>query len=146
MASFRVRTPAEYLRMLWRRKFFVIVPAIIVATTLAYVIYRLPNVYMSETLILVEQSKVSGQAMNQPISVDIGSRLGTIRNQVTSRTGLKEIIDNFGLFQELKAINTPEEVLLDEIRKRIDLQVRNSGSGANAFTIQFRGPDPETVK
>lgn len=146
MASFRVRTPAEYLRMLWRRKFFVIVPAIIVATTLAYVIYRLPNVYMSETLILVEQSKVSGQAMNQPISVDIGSRLGTIRNQVTSRTGLKEIIDNFGLFQELKVLNTPEEVLLEEMRKRIDIQVRNSGSGANAFMIQFKGPDPETVK
>lgn len=146
MASFRVRTPAEYLRMLWRRKFFVIVPTIIVTITLAYAIYRLPNVYMSETMILVEQSKVSGQAMNQPISVDIGSRLGTIRNQVTSRTGLKEIIDNFGLFQELKAMNTPEEVLLDEIRKRIDLQVRNSGSGANAFTIQFKGPDPETVK
>ncbi len=146
MASFRVRTPAEYLRMVWRRKFFVIVPAIIVATTLAYTIYRLPNVYMSETLILVEQSKVSGQAMNQPIAVDIGSRLGTIRNQVTSRTGLKEIIDNFGLFQELKVLNTPEEILLEEMRKRIDLQVRNSGSGANALAIQFKGPDPETVK
>ncbi|HEX4951193.1 MAG TPA: hypothetical protein VFZ34_31340 [Blastocatellia bacterium] len=132
--------------MVWRRKFFVIVPAIIVATTLAYAIYRLPNVYMSETLILVEQAKVSGQAMPQPIAVDITSRLGTIKNQVTSRTGLKEIIDNFGLFQELKAINTPEEVLLEEMRKRIDLQVRNSGSGANAFTIQFRGSDPETVK
>ncbi len=146
MASFRVRTPAEYLRMLWRRKFCVIVPTIIVAVTLAYAIYRLPNVYMSETMILVEQSKVSGQAMNQPITVDIGSRLGAIRNQVTSRTGLKEIIDNFGLFQELKALNTPEEVLLEEMRKRIDLQVRNSGSGANALAIQFKGPDPETVK
>ncbi len=146
MASFRVRTPAEYLRMLWRRKFFVVVPTIIVAITLAYAIYRLPNVYMSETMILVEQSKVSNQVVSQPIPIDISTRLATIKNLVTSRTGLKEIIDNFGLFRELKAINTPEEVLLDEMRKRIDLQVRNTGSGANAFLIQFKGSDPETVK
>ena len=146
MANFRVRTPAEYLRMLWRRKFFVVVPTIIVAITLAYAIYRLPNVYKSETMILVEQSKVNTNVVAQPTQIDITSRLGTIKNLVTSRTGLKEIIDNFGLFRELKAINTPEEVLLDEMRKRIDLQVRNTGAGANAFVIQFRGSDPETVK
>lgn len=146
MATFRVRTPAEYLRMLWRRKFFVIVPAIIVTTTLAYVIFRLPNVYKSETMILVEQSKINGQIFTQPSQIDITSRLGTIRNLVTSRTGLKEIIDNFGLYRELKAINAPEEVLMDEMRKHIDIQVRNNGGGANAFTIAYRGPDPDTVR
>ncbi len=146
MANFRVRTPAEYLRMLWRRKFFVLVPAIIVTTTLAYVIYRLPNVYKSETMILVEQSKVNNPALPQTTPIDITSRLGTIRNLVTSRTGLKEIIDNFGLYRELKAIGTPDEVLLEEMLKNIQIQVRNSGSGANAFAIAFRGPDPETVK
>ncbi|MBS1807154.1 MAG: hypothetical protein JST84_03050 [Acidobacteria bacterium] len=146
MASFRVRTPAEYLRMIWRRKFFVLVPLIIVATTLAYAIYRLPDVYGSETMILVEQSKVNGSVVTQPTQIDITSRLGTIRNLVTSRTGLKEIIDNFNLYRELKALNTPEEVVLDEMRRHIDIQVKNTGSGANAFTIMFKGSDPETVK
>src|SRR5438132_8097393 len=113
MASFRVRTPAEYLRMLWRRKFFVLVPMIIVATTLAYVIYRLPDVYASEAMILVEQSKVNNAAFVQPTQIDITSRLSTIKNLVTSRTGLKDIIDNFGLYRELKVLNTPEEVVLE---------------------------------
>lgn len=146
MASFRVRTPAEYVRMLWRRKFFVVVPTIIVSITLAYVIYRLPDVYASDTTILVEQSKVNNAVVVQPTQVDITSRLGTIRNLVTSRTGLKEIIDNFGLYRELKVLNTPEEVVLDEMRKHIDIQVKNTGSGANAFTIKFLGADPETVR
>jgi polysaccharide biosynthesis transport protein len=146
MASFRVRTPAEYLRMLWRRKFFVLVPTIIVTITLAYVIYRLPDVYASEAMILVEQSKINGAVVTQATQIDITSRLGTIRNLVTSRTGLKEIIDNFGLYRELKVLNTPEEVVLDEMRRHIDIQVKNTGAGANAFTINFRGADPETVK
>lgn len=146
MASFRVRTPAEYLRMLWRRKFFVVVPMIIVATTLAYVVYRLPDVYASETMIIVEQSKVNNAAFVQPTQIDITSRLSTIRTLVTSRTGLKEIIDNFGLYRELKTLNTPEEVVFEEMRRHIDIQVKNTGSGANAFTIMFRGADPETVR
>ena len=146
MANFRVRTPAEYARMLWRRKFFILVPTIIVTTTLAYVIYRLPNVYKSETMILVEQSRVNNPALPQTTPIDITSRLGTIRSLVTSRTGLEEIINNFGLYRELKAMNTPDEVLLEEMLKNIQIQVKNAGNGANAFAIAFRGSDPETVQ
>jgi uncharacterized protein involved in exopolysaccharide biosynthesis len=32
------------------------------------------------------------------------------------------------------------------MRKHIDIQVKNTGSGANAFTIMFKGADPETVR
>lgn len=146
MASFRVRTPAEYLRMLWRRKIFILVPMIIVTSTLIYVIYRLPDVYASEAMIIVEQSKVNNAVVVQPTQIDITARLGTIKTLVTSRGGLKEIIENFGLYRELKALNTPDEVIMEEMRRHIDIQVKNSGSGANAFTIMFKGADPETVR
>ena len=146
MASFRVRTPAEYLRMLWKRKFFVLVPMIIVTCTLAYVIYRLPDVYMSETMILVEQSRVSNNVVAQPTQIDISSRLGTIRNLVTSRTELKGIIDNFNLYSDLRSTNVPEEEVMSQMTKHITIDVKNTGSGANAFTIAFRGPSPEIAQ
>ena len=144
MANFRVRTPAEYVRMLWKRKFYIIVPAIIVTSTLMYVIKNLPDVYKSESLVLVEQSKVN--SASQAPQVDITSRLGTIKNLVTSRTSLKEIIENFNLYREYKATNVAEETILDEMRKHIDLNTRSTGGGANAFTIEFRGQDPEIVR
>ncbi len=144
MANFRIRTPAEYVRMLWKRKFFIIVPAIIVTSTLIYVIKNLPDVYKSEALVLVEQSKVN--SASQAPQVDITSRLGTIKNLVTSRTSLKEIIENFGLYREYKATNVAEETILDEMRKHIDLNTRSTGGGANAFTIEFRGQDPGLVR
>jgi polysaccharide biosynthesis transport protein len=144
MANFRVRTPAEYVRMLWKRKFYIIVPAIIVTSTLMYVIKNLPDVYKSEALILVEQSKVN--SASQAPQVDITSRLGTIKNLVTSRTSLKEIIENFGLYRDYKNTNVAEETILEEMRKHIDLQTRTTGGGANAFTIEFRGSEPGLVR
>ncbi len=144
MANFRVRTPAEYVRMLWKRKFYIIVPAIIVTSTLMYVIKNLPDVYKSEALVLVEQSKVN--SASQAPQVDITSRLGTIKNLVTSRTSLKEIIENFGLYREYKNANVAEETILEEMRKHIDLQTRSTGGGANAFTIEFRGAEPGLVR
>ena len=144
MASFRVRTPAEYVRMLWKRKFYIIVPAIIVTSTLMYVIRSLPDVFKSEALVLVEQSKVN--SASQAPQVDITSRLGTIKNLVISRTSLKEIIENFGLYRDLKAANVAEETVLDEMRKHIDVLTRSTGGGANAFTIEFKGQDPGLVR
>jgi polysaccharide chain length determinant protein (PEP-CTERM system associated) len=146
MTSFRVRTPAEYLMILWRRRYYVAVPFIIVSATLGYVIYKLPNVYESSTLIIVDPPKISPTYV-QPISqVDITARLGTIRQQVTSRTGLQEIITQYDLYQELRRVNAPTEMVLEEMRRHIDVSIKSSGSSANAFTISFRDTHPEVVR
>jgi polysaccharide chain length determinant protein (PEP-CTERM system associated) len=146
MTSFRVRTPAEYLMILWRRRYYLLVPFIIVSVTLGYIIYTLPNVYETSTLIIVDPPKISPIYV-QPINqADITARLGTIRQQVTSRTGLKEIMDQHDLYQDLRNAKTPDEVVLEEMRKHIDVNIRSGSSGANAFTISFRGMQPETVQ
>ena len=146
MTNFRVRTPVEYLKILWRRRYFLLVPFIIVSATLGYTILGLPNVYESSTLIIVDPPKISS-AYVQPINqVDITARLGTIRQQVTSRTGLKEIADQYDLYQDLRRDKAPDEFVLEEMRKHIDVNIRNGSAGANAFTIAFRGTQPSVVR
>ena len=54
--QFRQRTPAEYLKILKRRKWLIILPVIAVATAVSYVVYKLPDVYESSTLIVVKPS------------------------------------------------------------------------------------------
>ena len=51
--QFRQRTPGEYMKILNRRKWLIILPIIAVATSVAWVVYRLPDVYESSTLIVV---------------------------------------------------------------------------------------------
>ena len=51
--EFRQRKPSEYLKIAWRRKWLIILPAIAVTTAVAWVVYRLPNIYESSTLVVV---------------------------------------------------------------------------------------------
>ena len=57
--DFRQRKPSEYLKILRRRKWLLILPVIAVTTAVAYVVYRLPDVYESETLIVVRPSNLT---------------------------------------------------------------------------------------
>ena len=54
--EFRQRKPSEYLKILRRRKWLMILPAIAITTAVAWVVYRLPDVYESTTLIVVKPS------------------------------------------------------------------------------------------
>lgn len=146
MASFRVRTPAEYLQLLWRRRYFILVPFIIVSAALGWAIRNLPNIYESSTLIIVVPPKVSSNYVQPVNQVDVNSRLSTIQKQVTSRTELQRIINRFELFKEMTARNTPIELVIDEMLKHISVRPQSTSMGTNAFTISFQGADPRTVR
>ena len=146
MVSFRMRTPAEYVRLLWQRRYFILVPFLIVSAALIAGIKNLPNVYESSTLIIVVPPRVS-PAYVQPVNqVDVNSRLSTIHKQVTSRTELQRIINRFGLYKEMIERNLPIEVVIEEMSRHIAVRPQSSSTGTNAFTIAFRGPDPRTVR
>lgn len=146
MASFRIRTPAEYLKLLWRRRYFVLVPAAVVSSALGYSIYKLPNVYESRTTIIVDPPKVSTNYVQPVNQIDLNSRLNSIQKQVTSRTELQRLINRYGLYPELMARNTPIELVIDEMNRYIFVQPYSASSGIYAFQISFRGPDPRTVR
>ena len=54
--EFRQRKPGEYLKIVWKRKWLIILPVIAVFSAVSYVVYRLPDVYESVTLIVVKPS------------------------------------------------------------------------------------------
>ncbi len=146
MASFRVRTPAEYLQLLWQRRYFILVPFLIVSGALGMAIKTISNVYESSTMIIVVPPKVSPNYVQPVNQVDVNSRLSTIQKQVTSRTELQRIINRFGLYKELTERNTAIEVVIEEMGRHIGVRPQGSSSGTNAFTISYRGGDPRTVR
>jgi polysaccharide chain length determinant protein (PEP-CTERM system associated) len=146
MASFRVRTPAEYLSLLWRRRYFILVPFIIVSAALGWAVAGLPNVYESSTMIIVVPPRVSSNYVQPVNHVDVNSRLSTIQKQVTSRTELQRIINRFGLYQDMIERNTPVELVIDEMQRHIFVRPQSTPTGTNAFMIAFRGADPRTVR
>ncbi|MCI0661381.1 MAG: hypothetical protein L0220_09935, partial [Acidobacteria bacterium] len=146
MASFRVRTPVEYLRLLWRRRSFVLVPFIIVSAALCYAISKLPNIYESRTSIIVDPPKVSTNYVQPVNQIDINSRLQSIQKQVLSRTELQRIINRFSLYKAIMDRGTPIELVIDEMTKHIAITPYSANSGVYAFQIAYRGADPRTVR
>ncbi len=136
----------QYLDMAARRKWWVIIPFLLVV--LAGLTYAMvtPEIYRAQTLILVQPQKVPEDFVRSIVSTTAEDRLRTISQQVTSRTNLEKII------KEYKPFDSPNNnMLLDDkvalLRTLININVsgghsRRGGSETNAFTISFRDKDP----
>jgi protein tyrosine kinase modulator len=146
MATFRVRTPAEYLRLLWQRRFLIAVPFLTVSAALSYAIFKLPNVYESRTSVIVDPPKVSTNYVQPVNQIDINSRLQAIQKQVLSRTELQRIVNRYGLYKDMADSGTPIELVIDEMSKHIAITPFSASSGVYAFQIAYRGSQPQTVR
>jgi len=92
MNSIRPRTLSDYLSSIRRRKLLIAVTATVVVTASLIAIKRLPNIYESSTFILVDWPSSEMVSSDRP-TADLQRRLSTVRQQVTSRTGLQTLID-----------------------------------------------------
>jgi polysaccharide chain length determinant protein (PEP-CTERM system associated) len=137
----------KYLDIAQRRKYWIIIPFL--ASILGGLAYTLiaPKVFEAQTLILVQSQSVPQDFVRSIVTDAIEDRLRTITQQVTSRTNLETIIRDHRLSQEMGRSLTIDQ-LVDEVRKRIKIDVNKSGSGrggTSAFTLSFRGPDAQKV-
>lgn len=145
--EFRQRTPSEYGRILWRRKWLIVLPAIVVTLAVAWVVSRLPNVYESTTLLTVRPATISPAVV--PLSEgDLSIRINNISQEVVSRSSLEPLIVKYNLYARERARNEPMDALVERMRTQ-DISVRINTSRndiTNGFNISYRGPTPEVVK
>ena len=96
--EFRQRTPGEYLKILQRRKWLIILPVIAVTVAVAWVVYRLPDVYESTTLIVVRPSTLPSTVVPTNTEENITRQLNGINQVVTSRTSLEPLVKTYDLY------------------------------------------------
>ena len=137
----------DYIEIIFRRKWFIIIPFAVSILGVILAIYFVPRTYKSSTMILVEHQKVPESYVTSTVTVDITERLNTITQQVMSRTRLESVINEFGLYKEARDKGTSEE-LVEFMRGNIEIDVKNEGrrgEGVSSFSISYMGRDPETV-
>lgn len=127
----------DYIGILKRRLLWILVPGLLAWIATFLYVRRLPSIYISETVILVEPPKVPSEYV-RPTSVGtVQSRLSTISQQIMSRTRLEKIILDNNLYVE-KLKTTPMEVLVETMRNDLDLIVNKT----DAFTLAYSALDP----
>jgi polysaccharide chain length determinant protein (PEP-CTERM system associated) len=146
--DFRQRTPAELARMVWRRKWLILLPTAAVAVAVAAVVWRLPNVYESTTLLTVRPASIATSTVAQLSDSDLTLRINNITQEVTSRSTLQPLIEQYGLYARERARGESMEELVERMRVR-DLKITLNTSRndiTNGFYLSFRGQEPRQTQ
>jgi len=140
--------PEEIIEIILRRRWYIIIPFCLSMIVGICFVLTAPKIYTSDTLILIQPQRVPEEFVRSVVSADLDSRINTISQQITSRTNLEKIIDEFNLFPKQEHDKIFMEDKVDVIRKRISVNlIRQRRRGpADAFSISFKGKDPKTVK
>ena len=140
--EFRQRKPSEYLKILRRRKWLVILPTIAVTAAVAYVVLRLPDVFESTTLIVVRPSNLPQGVVPQQSEDTITRQLTAINQVVASRSSLEPLVDRYELYKAERLRGMPMEAIIERTRDDINVAVNRSRNDiTHGFNISFRYRD-----
>lgn len=145
--DFRQRKPSEYLRILRRRKWLLILPIIAVTTAVGYVVYRLPDVYESETLIVVRASNLPTSVVSGVSEDSMTRQLTSINQVVASRSSLEPLVDKYDLYRVERGRGEAMETVIETMRDNIRVAVNTSRNDiTNGFNIAYRYRDPKIAQ
>jgi polysaccharide chain length determinant protein (PEP-CTERM system associated) len=145
--QFRQRTPGEYLKILQRRKWLIILPVIAVATAVAWVVFRLPDVYESSTLIVVKPATLPDSVIPTITEDSLTRQLSSIAQVVTSRSSLEPLVQKYELYAKERQRGEAMESVIAMMRRDIDVQVNTSRRDiTDGFDIKYRYRDPKVTQ
>lgn len=151
MMGHRELTLDDYLSMVRRRLWWIVVPAVVGCAIAFGVSFVLPARYTSQTLVLVEHQKVPEAYVKSVVTDQLNQRLGTMKEQVLSRTRLQPLIERFGLYRDEMG-KTPTEDLVDRMRAAISvtpirpvLTARRQGE-LPGFSVSFTASSPRIAQ
>ena len=145
--EFRQRRPSEYLKIIRRRKWLILLPAIAVTAAAAWVVHRLPDVYESVTLIVVKPSTLPTGVVPTATEDSLTRQLTSITQLVTSRSSLEPLVNKYQIYRAERLRGEPMELIIDRMRKDIKVEQNTSRNDiTNGFNITFQGRDPKTTQ
>ena len=145
--EFRQRKIGEYAKIAWKRKWLIALPAVAISTAVTWVVYRLPNVYESSTLIVVRPSTLPTGVVPSITEDSMTRQLTSIAQVVTSRSSLEPLVGRYELYKAERDRGEPMEVTINTLRRDIKVEVNTSRNEiTNGFNISFRYRDPRITQ
>jgi hypothetical protein len=119
----------------------IIIPAIIVVVASAIAIKQLPNLYESSARVIIEPAAGGASPL------DPSRRLGALRQQITNRARLEELISKHNLYPALKNSGATADEIVNRMRSDIRIEPDSKDAGpAYGFTISYRADDGVTAQ
>jgi polysaccharide chain length determinant protein (PEP-CTERM system associated) len=129
------------VQIIRRRKWLIVIPAVLIAATGAVWTHSLPNIYRADTLILVVPQRVPESYVKSTVTTRIEDRLQSISQQILSRTRLEQVISDFNLYPEERKHQIMEDII--ERMRTQDIQV--DIVKGDAFRVSYQAGDPHVA-
>lgn len=143
------KTIIEIAAEIWRRrKWLIMICFLSVFGLVAGLVKALPDLYRSSTTLIVGQDGVTESLVENNVSTQLELRLGIIRQALMSRGQLQEVIEQFNLYEEMRATAPPASVI-ERLRQDINIeqeayaQPQWGQSATFAVTISYQAWDPD---
>ncbi|MFO7915862.1 MAG: GNVR domain-containing protein [Candidatus Krumholzibacteriales bacterium] len=152
----------EYWKILWRKKYMLIIPAVISMAISIFGVRQLTPVYQSSTVISAERDRAFSGSVDRYISDNGGNSrnrryLSMVRAEINSTSFLESVIEKLGLMEAaaargyLRDRQSGEEVVSPEDRLRRELvgllsdKLEVSSPAPGFYRIGVLDTDPENA-
>jgi uncharacterized protein involved in exopolysaccharide biosynthesis len=146
---------SDYLDILRRRKYQLILPALMIFIASAALVLTLPSIYRSSATILIEQQEIPQDLVRTTVSSYADQRIQLISQRVMTNANLGKIIEAYDLYPGQRK-NYSLYTVVEKLRKDINLEMLSADfldvrSGRPrevtiAFTLSFDSKSPELAK
>ncbi len=134
----KIFNPLDYVKIVFRRKWLIIIPAIIGIAGGVIAGNTLPKMYESSTLILVEEGRVINPLIQGlAVSTSVAQRLSMLREQILGWDRILQLIKSLDLDRDVKS-QWQFENLVKNLRQSIHVKLRSQ----NLVTIAYEGRNP----
>src|SRR5215472_2392549 len=118
MITSRELTMQDYVAMLRRRAWIILIPALLAPLAGYLVSYAFPPKYTSQSVVLVEGQKVPESMVQPVVSEDLTARVSTLQQQILAESKLRPLV------QRLFPAKNPAEVgaMIDTIRANMSVE------------------------
>jgi polysaccharide chain length determinant protein (PEP-CTERM system associated) len=127
------------LGVCYRQKHLIVAVFVVVSLLAAYLAISLPDIYRSNTLILVTPQRVPTSYVASTVTIDLRERLQSAIQQTLSRTHLEKTVQEFNLYA---TSGSTKEERIERLRRMINFHFQRE----NVFQLSFDSESPETAK
>lgn len=147
----QIQTLDDYLAILKRRKWQLIVPAVLFSIIAALAALLLPAMYRSSATILIERQEIPSELVQTTVTGFADQRIQVISQRVMTTSNLSGLIERYDLYTDIRRKESIN-VAVEEMRKRIKLSMISADvidprsgrpqEATIAFSLSFENDSP----
>jgi len=145
--EFRKREIGEYLKLVRRRKWHILLPTTAVLIAVAWAVWTSPDFYQSTALLAIKAPAISEKVAPSLTDGDLSQRIQTISQNILSRSSLEPMVERHDLFASERQAGVPLEEILVRMRKNINVEFEKvDEEKVIGFRITYRDRTPEKAR